>query len=461
MAISVEDLKRQLLATYAKEVPRLDLTEGSTERDIFIEAPIDAIYAPVVNQLNSLELFYTILDNPDLVPEGVVDEFVSSNFGITRVPATPSVGVAQFYTRTQPDPSINIPVGTVIQTRDGKIQYITISNPLGFVATSDGRWVFNVNIRSIGVGPGFGVGANSLTVIQNPIVGIEGVTNISPIADGRPAESNSELLNRVKRAFLGRTIDSVAGLEQFVSTFHPEFRILSYGDPGFVRSMYPKAIDIYFPQEDEEVAIQTVILPYPNYLQPIIFERQPVIYVADVTLITSTGQVVLEESDYSLIKDTGILSQSTRSVDYLQLQSSVTGKSLRITYYYNAFLQNVQNAFESNEVKKYGRDVLIRRANKIVFNLLLDYVPKPGYTVDDLDLAIITEIRSFVNNLRMGENLQWYQMYVLVNEVEGVLSVDFDSFEFQIVSGGGQISADKSIVVQSMDYLEFNELVHV
>ena len=461
MAITVEDLRRQLLSVYTREVPRLDLTEGSTERDIFIEAPLNAIYAPVVSQLAEIEALYNIMINPEVVPQALVDDFVESNFNIRRVPARPSVGVAQFYTRTQPDSSVTIPVGTIIQTSDGKIQYITVSNSVGFSATSDGRWVFNVNIRSVKNGPGSGVGANSLTSIANPIVGIEGVTNINPIPDGKPAESNEDLLNRVRRIFLGRTIDSVAGLEQYLATFNPEFRILGFGDDGFTRSKYPKALDVYFPVEDEEVATMVVPIPYDNYNQPIIFEFQPVLYVASVILNTNDGQEPLDESNYTLMKDTGVLSESTKSVDYLKLNSSVTGKSLTITYYYNAFLNNVQNSFLSNDIRKFGRDILIRRANKIIFNVLLEYVPKSGYTVDDLDLSISTAITEYVNNLSMGQNVQWYELYVLVDSVDGVLSVNFNTFQLSIVSGDAEILPDKSISVSNMSYARFGELIHI
>ena len=90
MALTVDELKTSLLESYDRLVPELDLSEGSTERDIFIEAPAAGALGPLVGQLNVVEQIQRIYRNADSLPVSLVDEWGVDNFNIERIPAAPS-----------------------------------------------------------------------------------------------------------------------------------------------------------------------------------------------------------------------------------------------------------------------------------------------------------------------------------------------------------------------------------
>jgi uncharacterized phage protein gp47/JayE len=230
MAKTLETIRTDLLQSYDNLEPELDLVEGSTERDIFIEAPLAGGFNPIWQQIDYLERLNDIFNNGANLPFTVIDAF-GQNFEMTRVPATSARGTALFITESFTN-SITIEVGKRIQTRDATpIVYqvvataiFSVTNANAYFNPTTNRYEFPVSVVSLETGVGTGVGKEKLTILTDSIDGISSVTNASAISDGFEAETNEQFLIRIKNTFLGKTRYAKSGLEAFISRYISRYR---------------------------------------------------------------------------------------------------------------------------------------------------------------------------------------------------------------------------------------------
>jgi len=96
MGKTIDELRLEMLAQYETLVPDLDLTEGSVEREVFIEAPVAGALEPVWTQMDLLERFFDVYKSPENLPYEFVDAF-AGNFKTERANATPGFGIAIFF----------------------------------------------------------------------------------------------------------------------------------------------------------------------------------------------------------------------------------------------------------------------------------------------------------------------------------------------------------------------------
>lgn len=458
MAKSPESIRTELLTDYQKLLPTLDLSEGSVERDLFIEAPLAGVIAPAWLQLSMLETYFNIHTDPESVPAAFMDQFVQDNYSISRVSPTSSRGVATFFSDSFSE-SITIPQGIRIQTLGANpIVYVTTASRTFSVVDSvvyfnpfTKRYEFQVTVVASNSGVGFGVGANTLTSVVDNIQGITGVTNRASISDGNPGETNTQYITRAYRTYVGRTIDTNSGLEAFVGSFTNSYKILKFGDAEFVRSNYPSAIDIYFPIETEETATQEFVIPVANFTGSFIFELQPV-----MSIVSVIGDVsgTLDPSAYFLVTDTGLLSYSTRSSDGITFASpGISDTTVTINYTYNSYLTNFTSQVEQPNIQKYGRDILARRANKVVINVVFDAVLEQGADLITVQLSVESALRTAIDDGDLGE-LQEKIVLFGIAKVAGVSVIDYSSFTLSSV-GGGTVNTQGDVVLTQKDYPEF------
>jgi len=132
-----------------------------------------------------------------------LDNFVARN-GISRKEPTVSIGSATF----NGDQDTVIPIGTKIETdTDPAIQFKTTES-----GTIDSTGSITLNIESIEKGAHTRVAANTITVITNPISGLDSVTNSSATEGGQDRETDYRLrlryLDSVNKPG-GSTTDSI------------------------------------------------------------------------------------------------------------------------------------------------------------------------------------------------------------------------------------------------------------
>lgn len=157
-----------------------------------------------------------------------LDSFYAQ-FGFTRLPAQFAEGPVVFSNPATASAQIQIPVGTVVQTIGGAVQYKLIAdtnqptfNPtLNAYVLATNQTSLTATAQALVAGSAYNVTANQLAQIATPVPGINTVTNIVPITNGADAESDTAFRNRfvlflnsLSKATEPAIISSILGIQQ-------------------------------------------------------------------------------------------------------------------------------------------------------------------------------------------------------------------------------------------------------
>lgn len=132
-----------------------------------------------------------------------LDSFYAQ-FGFTRLPAQKAEGPVVFSNPATASAQIQIPVGTVVQTIGGAVQYALIAdtgqptfNPtLNAYVLPTNQTSLTATAQAEVAGSAYNVTANQLAQIATPVPGINTVTNLVPITNGADSESDTAFRNR-------------------------------------------------------------------------------------------------------------------------------------------------------------------------------------------------------------------------------------------------------------------------
>lgn len=183
-----------------------DIGKGSVVRTL-----VEAIVSELDIQNYQMNMIYD-----SIVPDGAsgsdLDRLVST-FGIIRNGATKATGTVRFSTTTPAASDITIPAGTVVSTRADQN-----GNTIEFVTTSNAILARNTTYKDVDVSavePGYiYIGSGQVCIINNPIIGIESVNNISVISGGTDIETDEHLRERTANTLVGHgkgTIEAIRG----------------------------------------------------------------------------------------------------------------------------------------------------------------------------------------------------------------------------------------------------------
>lgn len=180
-------------AAQAKSATLIDLTTGTVLRAIAEATSGVALWLQ--------GLILQVLATTRLATcQGVdVDTFVA-DFGLTRTPALPSSGPVIF-SRTTPTNAAQIPVGSLVQTADGTQQFSVIgdatnsaySSAIGAYFVNAGVQAVVVKVQAVVGGTGGNVSANTITVLQTGLNGIDTVSNGNAFTSGLDTETDAAL----------------------------------------------------------------------------------------------------------------------------------------------------------------------------------------------------------------------------------------------------------------------------
>jgi uncharacterized phage protein gp47/JayE len=128
--------------------------------------------------------------------EGSALDMVVALLDLTRKSREYVSGRVRFFRETPAPADIFIPVGTRVST--------DVNPPAGFVTTiaktlRRGQLAVEIDVLAETKGPSGAVATKTITVINQPILGISGVTNDAPTIFGGTGESDAELRARAKK----------------------------------------------------------------------------------------------------------------------------------------------------------------------------------------------------------------------------------------------------------------------
>lgn len=154
------------------------------------------------------------------------------DFGLTRLPAVASSGVATF-SRYTPSLSAAVAVGTVIKTSDGKLSFSVVPDTtISVWSAAASGYIIPAGVSSADLPivcntPGTigNVLAGTINVIAASLPGLDQVDNANPLANGLDAETDVAFRTRFQgyltsrsRATLGAVENAIAGVQQGLST---------------------------------------------------------------------------------------------------------------------------------------------------------------------------------------------------------------------------------------------------
>lgn len=460
MARTTEEVRSDMLSQLSSLLPTLDLSVGSAERDIFIEAPLAGAIVPMWKQLELLEATFSLFTNPDGIPAATVDQIALNNYSITRTPASAAYGTITFYA-TAFNESISIPSGTSIQTSSSTPRtFVTtnsaVFNPADaavyFNATAK-RYEFKVSVKSQNVGVGTGASKGSITILASPIPGITGVFNADGIDDGFDAETNAQVVSKIKQASISRSIDTNAGLNIFLSQFSNDYKIIRYGDSEFKRSKFPGGVDVYFANIVPETVTESFVVPSAAFVGGFILGNQPVM---SIDLVVGKTLGTISESAYTLKQDTGLLNKSVKSNDAIVFGApGITDQSVTVTYTYNSFPSNVSSQLTLPANDTFNRDMLMRQAAEVLVTVVVSIRLQVNADIDLVRNAIINGLSNYVNSLVIGQSVLKSEVLNLLR-VEGVAAIDFNTFSMT-TTGGGSINSVGDVAIANFEFAVFSD----
>jgi uncharacterized phage protein gp47/JayE len=181
---SQSDISSQIIAVLAASEPDLDTTVGSVTRKI-----IDAVAASISSaSLNSQMLSYQYDINS--MTGSALDSFVQL-FGMSRYPATRSVGTVSFTRGTAVD-TVSVPVGTQIASENGSVVVQTLTAAILDPAALTGA----APVQAVTAGPQGNVSTGTLTQIQTPVAEVTACTNVTALTGGANQETDAQLQAR-------------------------------------------------------------------------------------------------------------------------------------------------------------------------------------------------------------------------------------------------------------------------
>jgi len=469
---TIQDLRAEMLDAFSQRLPNIDLTEGTPERDIFIEAPLAGQIYPLWQQLSYIYklhaplTYYNELDSTDLIN-------YAANFNVFPRGATYSTGNVTFYTTTQPTQDIFIPDGTIVTTlgasplsfavQGNYTMYASIAASYYNAVTQ--RWEITCPVKALVAGSTIRAGSNSVTKMKSAITGLSGVTNESPITGGTDAESVEDMLRRVIEVFQGRGLGTTQGLKNYVRTFVKDVNIVGANDVEMLRDNgVGGAIDIYIIGETLTNDLYTVYITSSGLSNPIdvtYTSTEIILRYAPVKRIISVSKngSLLPSSAYTLTLDTGVLALSTRAMDKVVLTSSgliagyqfVHGDTVEINYVYNSLPKSIEDDLNSPQNHFINRDYLVREMRVVTVDTFIRIREEMGQDFVTVKSLVETTISTFINSVLSGGSIELADVIGEVKKHQSVDNIDLSSVAFTI-SGGGTITAQGDILLGKNEY---------
>jgi len=452
MAI-IKDFKRIVndLKNFLNSVrPNVDTTPGTYTRDVIIDAP--------ASELSSL---YVELDRASNAqsPEDVSSldiEKLGANFSVARKGPTPATGLATFFSFDEPPQAIIIPRGTQLATKasvnNTSRQFVTtqegVLTSVNFDVTT-GRYEIDVPIKATIGGTSSNIGAGSITAIINAITGIAGVYNKNPITNGTDFEPLSIYRSRLRTAITGNNVGTTSGYYQTVTRITEvlDAKVASINTgPVELRRNEPGAVNIYIrgtvsTQAPIESFIVTESTPFTYYLK-----KQPLDVNAlnSITIIGSTSGILIRDTDYTIVKDTGIFGGTIRGSDSFVFNTAVLEEQLSILYSYNSLVESVQAYMDADSRKLLGSDLLINAAFARRINVECTIRILPGFIAQTVINSVALNLDTALNAYQIGEEVQQSDIVAVIANTTGVDDVTVPLDLFIESSDTGNITQDAS-----------------
>jgi hypothetical protein len=394
---------------------------------------------------------------------------ICSNYGIFRFAATNATGQVLMGRNELLDNDKTIVAGTTLKTLDGKeytIDTTTVMSAPGasYYSVTYRRYLIPFNITASDIGTAGNTVSNTITTIVGSISGINYVTNPASISNGQDAETNDQLISRLRTILSGNNFGTVDGYRNLIMNNFRDVKdviVIPPGDSLMLRDNGSGGmVDIYVLVENPSISVTSTFSGFNKFddgsgYSGVLLPLEPV--DSNITpAMPATGVFV---------PDTGTLEGSYAEQSYVSFPTQPS-KPFDITYNYFKIIPDIQNFLNLSANCILGNTILqnnavenialVKSAIKRLINISVKIAILPGFDSATVILACQTAINDYVSALGLNANLPQSDIVAVLENVPGVDFVDLPFSIYNFING--TVNEVDDIVPAKNEYLRINSL---
>lgn len=430
VAKNFEQIFAQMLAQVVAQSELSDVSDTSVVKHILAAAARadDELYYQVTLLLKLFSIHTASGDDLDARAADIQPAL------LTRYQALASTGQVVF-SRNGTSGTVAIPVGTKVKTSDGQVFSTTVSAEITAVSAEQisghgvGRDSAPTAVLADAPGSSGNVTSGSIVKFDARPAGVDEVTNLVNCANGQDKETDDSFRARLTAYVAGLARGTVQSLES---------ALLGAQDPDTgAQILFAKAVEdpavlgqvaVYIDDgtggvEDQDVvAGEVVIASALGGEERLALDNRALVSKALLAVTSSTRGLLTEgvTADYLVNLATGELTF---------VIPLVVGEQITATYtYYVGLLNLAQKIIDGDPTDREnypgyraaGVFVQALAPQVLVQNVTVQVVPAEGYTLGDLDTAVKTAIKDYINGLEISGDVLVAELYKRIQSVVGV-----------------------------------------
>ena len=428
--ISANEFSTRISESVNDRDSSIDTTIGPI-RDVFID-PFSDVLENQNDRILYLNSLLSLRNAGSLVPDDVDD--VISNENMVRWQGSRSM-VTLTFSRTANFASdytipVNFPVATISDPNTGNIvtfktvetKTMTSATMSRYYNPDTEQYELDVLAASVPTGITTQIGANTITNMMRGLDGFTAVTNKSATSNGKSIETNADLAKRYFLHVEGAQIGTPAGLKRFIldNISGVTDVYVVYGNNASLtrQAADAGAIDVWVLGESALSSTYATVYNGVETLNAMPF--QPVIRVNSVKMATT---LYTEGVDYEVVTGSGDYAYSNLATDGIKWiaggAAPTVGSAVTITYEYNALVGLMDSYFKQEEYYEGGSDRLFRWAQEESIEIEANLKVRSGNPASIVTL-VRTAVTNYVNALRLGDNLEEFDIDAVVSTIYGV-----------------------------------------
>ena len=454
----------ELITNIHANIPEADTKIGTFLRDAIVD-PFSLSLSKLYTQMKKMEMGQSILTaiGNDL-------EALAANFFIYRKSGSKSVGKVRFYIANTllsdmdyapKYQDIYIPKGTKVVAK-----YSNNTIPIQFetmVATSiKGDTVYYLNrdqtgykyveilCKSVNTGYNTNIGRYEINAMaNNNISGIYSVSNYEKFKNGADDENDESLALRVGLALFANNIGTKNGYLSFILK-----------QPQVIDANMGGCVDVYVRTNTESSDTMNITVESSNIKADgsvvvdinSALEEIPIITVQTITGSRDENGIIkyttYTENDneagynyrvYTDTKENENMKGSCKEKSYVEFKGTIkprVGDKLTIAYVFNDGIKVLQELVDTN--KSLTADVLIRTAEEVKINTIIDIKISKLYNLYDMKDNIKNSFNSYINGkLKMGSSIDITDIIHIVKLIDGVKTINIDATKLKTFISNG------------------------
>lgn len=433
MAQTPEAIAEQLAQQVREEGSTMDVDKGPVYN--FLIAP----NAPVISDASTeAERIAKLVSHQ--FSEAATEteaEALASSFGVIPSEGGLSKGRVVYFSHTKPLVDRPVPRGSLVSTSDGTFAFFVSDDDAEMAASyadsyynaATGRYELTVNIQAVAVGEDYDLPDGKINTMVDQVDGYDGVINNTRTSHGDPAQTNEELVERIRARFAGLLPESGGGIKsacrEYAPTLVRDVNLVYPSDRAiFKRKTNRPAIDVYVLGDDlTQVTMSHIAVGGETIVD---LELAPA-HTVDKVLVNGT-----ETEAYSFILDqTWETGGTATGTSYILFDAAlVLGDEVAITYTYNKLIPDLQdNVFDPNQERPFDTDVLVREFREVGISIHISIKVLPSFGPAKVVSYVETEVFDYVEPDRWKDIVQPEAMAQLLREeVSGLSKVTITKF---------------------------------